>query len=289
MDLILPILAAIFYAVGTALAVAGVRHPQRLRQGLIRALFICGFAAHTLVLIVHAVRYGGIPVGRLSETVLFFLWCIALVGLFVACYYKLTALSAYLLPLLVVFSAGAAALARRGDQAPEGLNALWSALHAIPIFLGFAFFAVGFAASILYLTQERRLKSKLFAPLIARLPSLETLDRTAKRSTLIGFPLYTLGLILGIVWAKSGSAVALGWPPDAIIVVGVVAWAIYCALVHVRLADITHGRKVACLTIAGFVLVIVVFLGSFVFGRFHSRPETVADSRPPSSETIEPR
>jgi len=274
MDLILPILAAVFYAAGTVLAIVGVRHPQHLRQRLIHVFFISGFAIHTLVLIVHAFRYGGIPIGRPSETVLLSLWCIALVGLFVGWCYKLTALSAYILPVLVVFSAGAVALAQRGCEVPEGLNTLWTALHTIPIFLGFAFFAIGFAASILYLTQERRLKSKLFEPLIARLPSLETLDRAARMSTLIGFPLYTLGLILGIVWAKSGSAVALGWPPDAIIVVGIVTWVVYCVLVHVRLAEITHGRKVAYLTIAGFILVIAAFLGSFAFGRFHPRKET---------------
>ncbi|NOZ21316.1 MAG: cytochrome c biogenesis protein CcsA [Planctomycetes bacterium] len=279
MDLILPILAAALYAAATVLALVGVWRPQNLKQKLIRGLFICGFAVHTLVLILHAVQYGGIPIGKLSETVLLFLWCIALVGLFVACFYKLTALSAYILPVLVVFSAGAAALAHRGGEVPEGLNAFWTALHTIPIFLGFAFFALGFAASLLYLTQERRLKSKLLEPLIARLPSLETLDRTAKMSTLIGFPLYTLGLILGIVWARSGSAVALGWPPDAIIVVGIVAWVVYCALVHVRLAEITHGRKVAYLTIAGFILVIAAFLGSLVFGQFHTLKGTAAAAR----------
>jgi len=276
MDVVLAILAVVLYAAGTVLALSGVRHPQKLHRRLIDGTFIAGFAFHTLLLAVHAVNRGGIPIGVASETVLLFLWCVALVGIFVACFYRLTVLSAYILPVLVVFSVGAVALSRRGGAMPEGLNRLWTALHTIPIFVGFACFTVGFAASLLYLTQEHRLKSKLLEPLVARLPSLEALDRAARRSTLIGFPLYTLGLILGIVWAKSGSTVSLGWPPDAVIVVGLITWIVYGVLVHVRLADITHGRKVAYLTIAGFVLVIAAFLGSFAFGRFHPGSEVAS-------------
>lgn len=272
MTSILLVIAALSYATGAFLAILGIKRPQQLRKLLINGVFIAGFGFHTLILVLHAITHGGIPIGDASETVLLFLWCVALVGLFVVCFYRWTVVSAYILPVLVAFSAGAIALAQRGPDVPPEINRLWTALHTMPILLGFAFFSIGFAASILYLTEERRLKSKSFEPAVARLPSLESLDKAARISTLIGFPLYTLGLILGIVWAKSGSAVTLRWPPDAVIVVGVLTWLVYGAIVHVRLANITHGRKVAYLTIAGFALVMAAFAGSVVIGRFHPRP-----------------
>ena len=56
------------------------------------------------------------------------------------------------------------------------------------IFVGYAALFLSFAASLLYLLQERSLKSKKPAAILLRLPALEVIDQIGYRSLLLGFP-----------------------------------------------------------------------------------------------------
>jgi hypothetical protein len=44
---------------------------------------------------------------------------------------------------------------------------------------------------------------------------------------------------------------------------------IYAAILHLRLGASFHGTRVAVVTIAGFVIVILTFLGPFLMGHKH--------------------
>ena len=77
----------------------------------------------------------------------------------------------------------------------------WLIAHIILIFTGYAALVLSFGASLLYLLQERRLKSKKPTSLISFLPALEVIDQIGYRSLLLGFPFMTLGLITGSIVA----------------------------------------------------------------------------------------
>src|SRR5438445_9040992 len=79
----------------------------------------------------------------------------------------------------------------------------WLVAHIILIFTGYAALVLSFGASLLYLLQERRLKSKKATSLISFLPALEVIDQIGYRSLLLGFPFMTLGLITGSIVAMS--------------------------------------------------------------------------------------
>src|SRR5215467_13663125 len=79
----------------------------------------------------------------------------------------------------------------------------WLAAHIIAIFTGYAALFVSFAASLLYLLQERALKSKSSSGMFSRLPALQTIDDIGYRSLMFGFPFMTLGLIFGSVVAEA--------------------------------------------------------------------------------------
>src|SRR5882762_6407608 len=84
-----------------------------------------------------------------------------------------------------------------------GMRAGWLIAHIAFIFTGYAALFFSFGASLLYLLQERRLKTKKASSLISFLPALEVIDQIGYRSLLLGFPFMTLGLLTGSIVAIS--------------------------------------------------------------------------------------
>ena len=255
-----------------ALGALGFIHaPRRVSPQLARILMMATFCAHTVYLAFEVRRYGNIPINNLAETLFVFLWFTVLVTIFVDRAYRVPALIAYLMPLMVAFAVPAMLLVSRGASLPKKLSPIPTLLHVVPTFLGYALFAVGFIASLMYLLQEHRLKLRVAGPLFERMPSLHVLDAVAQRSIVFGFPVFTLGLLLGIAWARSsGHLLSTHWYADPKIISGIITWIIYLAIVHVRLAAVWQGRKVAWLTIAGFLFILFTFVGTFLLGGQHA-------------------
>ena len=274
------LLIALGYLLAAAAALGFIHAPRRVSPRLARLLMIGTFCAHTVYLIVEAVRHGNIPINNVSETLFVFLWFTVLVTIFVDRAYRVPALIAYLMPLMMAFAVPAMLFASRGEALPKKLAPIPTLLHVVPTVLGYALFAVGSIASLMYLLQEHRLKLRLAGPLFQRLPPLQVLDAVACRSIAFGFPVFSVGLILGICWARSSSELlSAHWYADAKIISGAVTWVIYLVIAHVRLAAVWHGRKVAWLTLLGFVFILFTFVGTFVLGGHHAFKHQQADAR----------
>jgi ABC-type transport system involved in cytochrome c biogenesis permease subunit len=173
------------------------------------------------------------------------------------------------MPIVTGFSIASVALVRNDLALTYNLKTFWLFAHIIPLFLGYASFTVSFIFSIMYLTQERQLKKKSFGPLFESLPSLETLDTLMWKTITLGFPLLTIGLVSGTVWAKTSNILGLLWYLDPKVTLGALTWLIYAAILHLRLGASFHGTRVAIVTIAGFVVVILTFIGPFLMGHKH--------------------
>jgi ABC-type transport system involved in cytochrome c biogenesis permease subunit len=102
-----------------------------------------------------------------------------------------------------------------------------------------------------------------------RFPSLEVCDDLAYKSLAIGFPLMTLGLISGVLWAHKANW-GPQWEFDTKILLSFFMWLIYLLLIHYRLIAGWRGKRAAYLAIAGFVGVLVTFVGSTYFTGFHT-------------------
>jgi len=101
-----------------------------------------------------------------------------------------------------------------------------------------------------------------------RFPSLEICDDLAYKSLAIGFPLMTLGIITGVLWAHMANWAQ--WEFDAKILGSFITWLIYLLLIHYRLIAGWRGKKAAYLAVAGFVGVLVTFVGTNYFGGHHT-------------------
>jgi ABC-type uncharacterized transport system permease subunit len=177
--------------------------------------------------------------------------------------YRIDVVGAFVAPLALTFL-----LASRfvGSQVALGepsqrLKSAILPIHVTVNLLGDALFTLAFAAAVAYLLQERLLKEKRVDGLFRRLPPLDSLDRAEHRFLLAGFPLLTIGILTGTLWARHVEA---GSTADmARAGLGYATWVLFAGVLLLRAAAGWRGRRAAYGTIAGFgfaVLVLVMYL-----------------------------
>ncbi len=120
-------------------------------------------------------------------------------------------------------------------------------LHISATILGYLLFIPPYHLSVLYLGQSYRLKTKQLAS--TRLPSLVSLERTSWSLLYAGFPLFTIGILLGAVWQESDTARVV--KPQQIL--AAVAWCIYAYTIFRRLRSGWAGKRAAVALMAAFV------------------------------------
>ena len=216
------------------------------------------FAVHTLSLVFHLVDVGLLPVTSFGEGLSFFSWLVVGSFLVLGRGDRLSAIGVVVGPLAALMVAGAIAFYSESAPIPPELRSPWLPIHVTLAFLGNAIFGIAFAVSIVYLFQEGRLKSHRGAWLLRRLPSLEQLDHLNHRCLLWGFPLLSLGIITGGVWALN--AWGHFWSGEAREVLSLVTWLVYAGLLQFRLTGGLRGRRAATLTIVGFALVVLSYV-----------------------------
>jgi cytochrome c-type biogenesis protein CcsB len=258
-DQVLFYLALLGYLLGTLHYLLHIVS-KRLSLGRIASYAtLAGFAAHTLSHLFRISALGRPPLGSLYESLSFFAWAIVLIYLIIEFRYQNRVMGAFVLPIVVLASSGAAALPRRLAELGPTLQGVGLWIHVALAIFGNAAFALTFCTGLMYILQERQLKSRHPGRMHFRLPSLDLLDDVGVKSLLFGFPLLTLALISGAIWAgyARGSFLSLHGRETW----SVVSWLIYAGLLYARVSAGWRGRKAAILAIIGFCLVLFTFLG----------------------------
>jgi ABC-type transport system involved in cytochrome c biogenesis permease subunit len=104
---------------------------------------------------------------------------------------------------------------------------------------------------------------------VSALPEIKKIDSLLYRTVGVAFPLLSLLLITGAVWANESWGRYWGW--DSKEVGALVAWMAYAGFLHTRIAHGWRGRRSAYFALLGFALVIFTWLGvSFLLPGLHS-------------------
>ena len=252
-------------ATGLALAYLVQRHDLVHRLSVLAAL--AGWAVHSVALVLRSVELGAPPLGSLPDAISGAVWVIVLLEVLIEQRTGVRVLGAFVLPVVVVLSLKAVG-GRSGALVPA-LGGAWIWVHIALAMVGIAAFVFNFAGAIMYLLQERQLKTKRPGAFYYRLPALQTLDRLTFRTLALGFPFLTTGLVLGVLWARAAWGSALAFDPLAFF--SIVAWVIYAGTLAGRTAAGWHGRRAAYFSIVGFVaLVVTLGAGLFLPGRHGS-------------------
>lgn len=168
------------------------------------------------------------------------------------------ALGYIVVPAITLFYMVSIILPGEGRIRPE-LRTVLFPLHVTLAILGYAFFFLSFATGFFYLLQERNIKFKIFSREFRRIPPLVELDDLNYRSVRLGFTFITLGMLTGSLWSERLWGTLWNWDPKEIMTV--VLWLVYASYLHLRLIAGWKGRKSAILSVAGFLILLIVFFG----------------------------
>jgi ABC-type uncharacterized transport system permease subunit len=150
----------------------------------------------------------------------------------------------------------------------EGVRMSWVVAHIIALLLAYAALCFSLLASVLYLVQEKRIKSKPKPgkrsrwALVDWLPPLGTLERIADATLEFGFPCMTVGLALGAVLVQE-TALGAAYLLDPKVVASFVCWVIYVVLLLARRSAGLRGRKAAYVSGAVLVVLMAVWVANF--------------------------
>lgn len=98
-----------------------------------------------------------------------------------------------------------------------------------------------------------------------RLSIAETIDNISYRIIGLGFPLLTIGIIAGAVWANEAWGSYWSWDPKE--TWALITWLVFAAYLHARITKGWQGRKPAILASTGFVVVWICYLGVNLLGK----------------------
>lgn len=251
--------ALAFYAAGTLVALASLFHRSlRLQQGGL-LLMIAGFVSHTIWIGTICVRTGHPPLTNLPEAASFVSWTVFAVELLLLIRYRVHAASFFVYPLVLILLAISAVVREPFAQLDPELRSSLFTGHLLFTTVGAAALLVGLAFTVLAWMQDRALKSKTRGRLWEWIPSLNVCRIVAYRAVAIGFSIYTLGLVAGVLWSYRTTAALIGLRTKEL--GAVAAWMFFAALLQTFLSGMYRARRTMVISACAFLALIVAFLG----------------------------
>jgi ABC-type transport system involved in cytochrome c biogenesis permease subunit len=254
------------YAVALAVEVVHLFWPRSV-QRLIRAGFgAAGLLAHTLLLArILFLQPAPLSLAETSASMLFVAWILAVFYLYGSIHHRKQAWGVFTLPL-VLGLVGLAALfyPEPPPSNPKATSESLGLVHGFLVLLAAVGVCVGFVASIMYLVQAHRLKSKALPGRGIKLLSLERLEEMNRRAIVWAFPLLTAGLLVGVVLMLHQADGYAEWSRGKIIGT-IVLWLVFAILLYLRYAVHVRGRRMALLTMVAFALLLFTLASSHPF------------------------
>ena len=256
-------IALLLYGVSSLLHVGTMTDGPRGVVKAARWLLGLAFLAHAIEIGWRGVE-GVHPGTSIREALGFLAWVVIGGYLLWRRKLKLDVVGAFVTPVALVILA-AARLSSSGEVGEE-VSRL-GRIHISMATVGVALFALATCVSIVYLLQSRNLREKKFDGLLFRKGvALESVDKLSHRLVLIGFPIFTVSMMLGVIWVTQrygdlGKSLARAEYPFAL-----VTWLCFGGLLAGRRLRGWRGRRAALLTIVGFSAALLVLALYFFRG-----------------------
>ncbi|HBE03446.1 MAG TPA: cytochrome C biogenesis protein [Spirochaetia bacterium] len=254
----IPAFAFALFCAATILGVVGLfrRKPLLLQIILLAVIFLLAMGElvrRSIILKIPAMT-------NTFEAILFFS---AMINLVIILYYIFSRRDAFLIFITsfisyVIFTLAFSPLISDALKPPiPALRSGWLFLHVSLTFVGEAFFAFAFGASVYYLVLKDEEKKK-------------RIDKIIYHCIIAGYPLFTAGgLLFGAIWAHSAWGRLWGWDPKEIF--SLVTFLVYTIYLHLKAMSKTANVYTVYVSILGFLLAIFTFFGvNFLLPGLHS-------------------
>lgn len=219
-----------------------------------------GFLFHTGGVALRLYFRGAAPVSNMFESITFCSWAVMLIALFVEGFSRraLAGLGSAIIAFLLLTGAGLMPLHdTRLHPLRAVLDSYWLNIHVTMMLLSYAAFSISAFFSLLYLAKSWLGRESLFGgePMMTMMQT----EEFAYRLVQLGWPILTFGITLGGVWADHAWGRFWGWDPKE--TWAFITWCGYTVYLHTRMVMGWRGTRSAMACVAGFVLVMITWLG----------------------------
>jgi cytochrome c-type biogenesis protein CcsB len=156
------------------------------------------------------------------------------------------------------------------------LNSYWLKIHVTLAISASGILMVGFCAAVLHLIRagyERKTAAEQIVgfpyTLGERLPESDGLERLTFRIHAFAFPIWTLAIICGAIWAESAWGRYWGWDPKE--TWAFIAWVAYACYLHARATPSVRRTAASWLAVIGWgTMMINLFVVNIFVSGLHS-------------------
>jgi ABC-type uncharacterized transport system permease subunit len=251
-------IALAFYGAGTLVALLSLFAREKRLQHAGLALMVIGFLTHTVWIGTICTLTGHPPITNLPETASFIAWLVFLVELVLFVVYRVHAASFFVYPLVLILLSVSAVVHEPFAHSPKLLSRLFTA-HLLLTTAGVAALLIGLAFGLLAHLQDRALKSKTRGRLWDLIPSLNVCKDVSYRALAIGFSIYTLGLITGVLWSYRTTAGIVAMRTKE--VGAIVAWMLFAVVLQSYISGTYRTRRTMLVGAGAFIAILVAMLG----------------------------
>ena len=260
------------YAIAFALESLGIKRRFSWHRAALLVAVVAGLVAHSIYLSNRAAAAVGSPLSSPADWLQLAAWALALAYLSAIVNLPRAPTGLILLPLILALL-GASLYASRAPFAPEQASRFWGDFHGWMLVLGTVTVCIGFAAGIMYLAQSYGLKRRRPPSATFRLPSLEWLERTITGSLALSMLLVGLGfasgLVLSLLKHRGESDYSLWTDPVVVSLGTMLAWLVAAETFRLVYPAARRGRKVAYLTLASFVFLVIALASLMLLDNLH--------------------
>jgi HemX protein len=253
MDLLLLIAAAICFLSSFGYTLYVLRTGKFMPGSINFVAILLGFVFQTAFLYLRGKAEGSCPLNSLFDVLILQSWSLVLTYLIVGPAYRLSLLGAFSAPiaLLLIVVALIAPISREIVRRP-GINP-WVETHAALSIIAYGAFGLSSVAGIMYLLQERQLKSQKASSLLYNLPPINDLAAAIGRLMGFGLILLTISFAAGFISQMPVNTVKF-W-------VSVAIWVAYGAMVLMNRIHSLAPRRLAELSIVVFAVALITLPG----------------------------
>jgi ABC-type transport system involved in cytochrome c biogenesis permease subunit len=212
---------------------------------------------------------GTVPYNDLHGSMSLFAWLLGITYLGLEIFHRQRTVGAFVTLLLVIWIAllGLLTPAATPTPPPAPRGPLF-AFHVTLNTWAYAAFALSFVLSLIYLVQDRVLRSRRLGSPFWRFPALDVLDRMARSSVYVGLGALSLGVVMGLIWQHRLSG-GYSWGDPKVIVTLAILGA-YIAYLRLSRSATWRGARAALLCAMNFVIVLFSYtIVNLYFTKFH--------------------
>ena len=191
------------------------------------------------------------PIGTLSETLVFLSWSIGLFYIVIGPSYRISLMGTFTAPFILVLQ-GVALLLPNAARMPTVTPNPFVEAHAALSLIAFGAFGLACVSAMMFLVQERQLKSQHPSPIFHHLPPISLLEKVTARLLWVGLILLTISFAAGFLAGLSISGMK--------IFTAFIFWGGIIAILLARQAHRLTVRRFAVGTIMIFLLALILLL-----------------------------